>query len=81
MPSISGMAKSRKTKSGLSSRNFFTPELPFSASPHTVHRELTNADSMRKEVPDSTGTFKVGDGWAIVKEDTLDGVLGTEPDL
>jgi hypothetical protein len=47
----------------------------------TFFKLREQAEAVRKEVPDSTGTFKVGDGWAIVKEDTLDGVLGTEPEL
>jgi hypothetical protein len=40
MPSMSGIARSSRTKSGLSLRNLLTPDLPFSASPQTVHREL-----------------------------------------
>src|SRR5262249_37788400 len=55
-PSMSGIARSKRTRSGLSSRNFFTPIVPFSAKPQTVHRELTMAETTRRVVLESSTT-------------------------
>jgi hypothetical protein len=43
----------------------------------TFFKTRDQAEAVRKDVPDSTGTFKIGDGWAIGKEDPLDDPLGT----
>jgi len=54
MPSISGMARSNSTKSGFSSRNFLTPDVPSSACPQTVQWELTIAETTRRVVWESS---------------------------
>jgi hypothetical protein len=59
MPFISGIAKSNKTKSGMTSRNFFTPDQPSPASPQTVQcRERTMTPRMRRVTSESS-TIKI----------------------
>jgi hypothetical protein len=55
-PSMLRMTRSSGTKSGLSSWGFLTPVVPLSASPQTVHPELTDAERTRRVIMESSTT-------------------------